>query len=205
MFTLSLLFNLIKENPVKIILLISCVVSSIIIFNDTFPDVKDKYTITIDTVTSNTHLYIIENITEGNSKKYELCVFNEPQTIENGKLISYSSSNFNIIFWILFIISGVIVIIGTIGGWLGEENAGWDFNNTWDEAFKSLINCEFENGKYYYTARGRLIKVLDRPISSRGRGILSELNCNGFKDLRICPKFKTKSQKRESNLDKLGI
>ena len=67
-----------------------------------------------------------------------------------------------------------------------------------------MIYCEEENGNFYYFALGRLIDKRNKQVS-RSYSITRELGIDGFRDLYRCPKYQTKTQKRETLLNKIGI
>jgi hypothetical protein len=112
-----------------------------------------------------------------------------------------SYNGFNILFWVLFGILTVILIICTF---VNDDDIGWEIEDSWITAFTTLIYCEEENGYFYYFALGRLISKTDKQIS-RSYRMTSELHIDGFRDLYRCPKFQTKTQKRETLLNKIGI
>jgi hypothetical protein len=66
-----------------------------------------------------------------------------------------------------------------------------------------LIDCEFEDNKFYYFALGRLIRKSDRQVNDYYRNIANELNIHSFSDILNCPKFMTRSQRRGKLLDEL--
>jgi len=198
-FTLILLFELIKTNIVKTIFLIAAIIS----FNltGTFPDVTDKYKVVAETKVENTYIYVFETISENEVKYDNIWQEGKPLEVKNGVITSQSYNGFNILFWVLFGILTVILIICTF---VNDDDINWESEDAWRESFNSLIYCEEENGEFYYFALGRLISKTDRQISRNYR-INQELRIDGFRDLYRCPKFQTKTQKRETLLNKIGI
>ena len=105
------------------------------------------------------------------------------------------------ILWrILAWVASIIVAICTILGWGGDDTSGWEIEYCLKETLPLLITCELEDGKYYYMALGRLIKVTDSP---KTYDILYHLDIRKFTDILNCPKFKTKRQNRSEKLDKI--
>jgi len=200
-FTLILLFELIKTNIVKTIFLIAAIIS----FNlaDTFPDTTNTYNVVAETKVENTFIYVYETISDNKVQYENIWQEGKPLEVKNGMISSRSYNGFNILFWALFVISVVVLAISTFVG-MNDDDIGWEFEDAWLEAFTSLIYCEEENGEFYYFALGRLISKTDRKISG-GYRITRELRVEGFRDLYRCPKFQTKTQRRETLLNKMGI
>ena len=86
---------------------------------------------------------------------------------------------------------------------LDDNEVSWEFDECLEKSLSFLIDCEFEDNKFYYFALGRLVKQTDRQVNDYYRNIANELNIHSFSDILNCPKFKTKSQRRGELLDKL--
>jgi hypothetical protein len=72
-----------------------------------------------------------------------------------------------------------------------------------EDVIRNLVYCEYEDDEYIYMCQGRLLGKSNTNIKySR---VLSHFSIYGHKDLMLCPKFKTKTEKRDSNLKKIGI
>ena len=200
-FSFVFLFELIKTNIVKTIFLITAIIS----FNyaETFPPGTDTYHVVAETKVENTYIYVCESISENKIKYENVWQEGKPIEVKNGIISMPSYNGFNILFWILFVISVIVLVISTFVG-MNDDDIGWEFEDAWLNSFTSLIYCEEENGYFYYFALGRLISKRDRQISG-GYRMTSELNINGFRGLYRCPKFQTKTQRRETLLNKIGI
>lgn len=198
-FTLNLLFELIRTNIVKTLFLIL----SIICFNlaGTFPDSTDSYHIVAETKVDNTYIYVYKTISNNEAQYENLWQEGKPIEVKNGVITSQSYNGFNILFWVLFVISLIVIAVPTFSD---DDDINWEFEDAWLTAFTSLIYCEEEGGEFYYFALGRLISKTDRQIG-RSYRITRELRIDGFRDLYRCPKFQTKTQKRETLLNKIGI
>ena len=198
-FSFVFLLELIKKNIVKTILLITAIIS----FNyaETFPPSIDTYHVVAETKVENTYIYVYESISENKIIYENVWQEGKPLEVKNGVITSQSYNGFNIFFWILFGVPVVIVVICTF---VNDDDIGWEIEDSWITSFTTLIYCEEENGEFYYFALGRLISKRDRQISG-GYRMTSELNINGFRGLYRCPKFQTKTQRRETLLNKIGI
>jgi hypothetical protein len=197
-FSFVFLLELIKTNIIKTIF----VVLSIVSFNyaETFPPSTDTYHVVAETKVENTYIYVCESISENKIKYENVWQEGKPLEVKNGVITSQSYNGFNIFFWVLFGILTVILIICTF---VNDDDIGWEIEDSWITSFTTLIYCEEENGEFYYFALGRLISKRDKQIGSYR--ITTELQIDGFRDLYRCPKFQTKTQRRETLLNKIGI
>lgn len=198
-FTLTLLFELIKTNIAKTIFLIVAIVS--FNFAETFPPSTDTYHVVAETKVDNTYIYVCESISDNKVQYDNVWQKGKPLEVKNGVISMTGYNGLNVLFWVLF---GISVAVITICTFINDDDAGWEFGDCWDEAFCTLIYCEEENGEFYYFALGRLITKTDRQVS-RHYKITNELRIDGFRDLYRCPKYQTKTQKRETLLNKIGI
>jgi hypothetical protein len=198
-FTLTLLFELIRTNIFKTIYLTLAIIS----FNlaGTFPDSTDTYNVVAETKVKNTYIYVYETISDNKVKYENIYQEGKPLEVKNGVITTQSYNGFNIFFWVLFVISVIVLVIATF---ISDDDVNWEFQDAWLEAFTSLIYCEEENGEFYYFALGRLISKTDRQVGRNYR-ITNELRIEGFRDLYRCPKYQTKTQRRETLLNKIGI
>jgi hypothetical protein len=198
-FSLVFLLELIKTNIIKTIFVVLAIVS----FNyaETFPPSTDTYHVVAETKVENTYIYVCESISENKIQYENVWQEGKPIEVKNGIISMKSYNGFNILFWVLFGISTVILIICTF---INDEDVGWEIEDSWSTAFTTLIYCEEEDGYFYYFALGRLISKRDRQVS-RSYRMTSELHIDGFRDLYRCPKYQTKTQKRETLLNKIGI
>lgn len=165
------------------------------------PDVQEYNVATTVRVDSD-YVYVCKTISE-NKIKYENVWSQSPIPVKDGKIYVSSYAFLNGLMWFLFAILAVILVVGTIIG-RNDDDIGWELEDCWEEALSTLIYCEEEDGKYYYFALGRLIDKRDNQISRRTRPT-SELNLKTFRDLYRCPKYKTKKERREQLLNKIGI
>ena len=194
------LFDIIKSNPAKVIFLALTIISYQ--YAGDFDDTKNTYDISSEIKMGSDYIYIYEEV-KNDEIVYGIKQFDEIQKLEDNKLIQYDYSGFNITFWIIFVISGLIVSISTISGWFGEDEAGWELSDSYEEAVSSIIYCIEEDGVFYYMALGRLLSKRDNTISRRYA--CGELGIRSLRDIYFCPKFQTKSSKRENFLNKIGI
>lgn len=205
-FTLLFLFNTIIINPAKIIF-IALIMISYHYAGSFAPDkiektIIDSLTIGKQSTYDKRYLYFYSYIHD-NTMKIESLQYDKPQKIVDGKISYLEYNGFNALFWILFGLSSVILLVLLIAGLTDGDDASWEFDRVWSRAFSLMITCELEDGRYHYMAFGRLLDVRDSQLDRNYR--YHTFNISGFADLRMCPKFKTKSGKRDNLLTKLGI
>lgn len=197
-FTFIFLIELIRTNIYKSIFVAIAIIS----FNyaGIFPTTTDTYKIIHETKIEDTHIYMYKTISN-DKVEYKNISSDKPIKITNGEIKLQSYNGINVLFWIIFVISFLIVFIATI---IGDSDTGWEVNDSWKEAISSLIYCEEDGGQFYYFVSGRLISKRDTMIS-RSQSAMRELNIGGFRDIYRCPKYQTKSKKRDNILNKIGI
>ena len=199
-FTLTLLFELIKTNIVKTIFLIVAIIT--FMFAGTFKDDVSSYDVATVVKVDNNYVYVCRTIHD-NKIEYENIWDVKEMPIKDGKIYISSYSFANGFLWVIFSILTIILVIATIIG-RSDDDIGWELEDCWGEAFCTLIYCEEEDGYFYYFALGRLISKTDRQVNRR-YSITNELRIEGFRDLYRCPKYQTKTQRRETLLNKIGI
>ena len=199
-FTLTFLFELIKTNIVKTIFIIGAITT--FMFAGTFKDDVDSYDVAGVVKVDNNYVYVCKTIHD-NKIKYENFWDVKEIPIKEGKIYISSYSFANGFLWVIFSILTIVLIVATLIG-RSDDVIGWELEDAWKEAFCTLIYCEEENGYFYYFALDRLISKTDRQIGRNYR-ITHELGIDGFRDLYRCPKYQTKTQRRETLLNKIGI
>lgn len=192
-FSLLFIYELVINNPVKIIALVSAIVS---INLTNFPDTKESTKIEKEIKVDSGYVYLHQEIIN-NQIDYKSEYFTTKQNIDkNGYMHSTSYSGFNVFFWILFVVSCLFLIIPLF---MNDSDVEWELSEAMQFALGTLTTCELENNKYTFTCFGRLMGVHDRQIS-RTR-ICDHFNIYSIFDIFPLPKYKTKSQKRNSLID----
>lgn len=208
-FVLYFLKNLIVRNIGKTLFITFGLVS--FLYAGTFEPTKCEIDVIkkIDFDTTKSHLYLYSTV-ENNDIKYQVLQSNTPLTLVNNKYIYYEYNGFNVFLWVVFVICLIVIVISTIIG-MNDDDVAWDLNESYIYAMSKFLTCEEENGKYYYILFGRLVFVSDSLLSksyrscSTSESIIRDIRISSFTDLKAYPKFKTKIQKRDSLLSKLGI
>jgi hypothetical protein len=192
---LSLIYHFLIENKIKILLIIV----SIICFQKIgkFDDLKYERTIIKEYNIGREWLYVVENYS-GASNKYKVLEFSEKMDTSSGVLIETEWHPLNLLFIVLFVILIIILLASTFH----DEDYNWDIEGVRKLAIYDIIECELENGIWYYTALGRLLGTDKKRIAV---DLCRVLSVNNLSDIMRCPKFKTKTKDRGDKLDKIGI
>ena len=190
-------------NKLKTLALVVCLV--LFYFAGSIPDdtIENKIIGTMeveDPIDGRSYLYI-RSFIQNNKVGYEVLQFNKPQEVKGGILTTKSYHGGNVAMWISFGIILVVLFIMTIALW--GESEGWELDDCWKQALLSLIECELEDGKYHYICDGKLIGTRNFKINHDR--ILGEFNHFEFHELKTCPKFETKTRRRQKSLQELGI
>ena len=195
LFPLVFLYNTIKQNILKTILILLSITG--FYFSKFYSqDVIEKKTSTHVLKTGKNYTYFFE---EGDNH-YSTMVFDGP--LKNNTYVYKDTQGEYICLQVLGWASIFILVVCFIVG-ISDDDSAWEFDECLEKSLSFLIDCEFEDNKFYYFALGRLIKKSDRQINDYYHNIAHELNIHSFSDILNCPKFMTRSQRRGKLLDEL--
>jgi len=197
---INVIWRLIITNPLKI----SALILSIISYNyaGSFKNGTYKEPVVAEFNDNSTWVYLVRN--ESNSTGYDVMTSPSKEKIVDNCLILEDYDDRNILLWVLFSVSTLFFVVSTIVGWTSvDDDINWDLDNCQEIALNSLIYCELEDDTFYYMAFDRLIGQSKKQINPRR--IADSFNIYSFSDLKKCPKFSTKTQRRNNLLDRLGI
>lgn len=201
LFPLFLIYELISKNVTKSIFLAIALTTLYFSYN------VDKEMTTTNRVYAqfidgkNHTNYVINS---GNG--YSVKEFNKPLKILNNTITYQETSDTRFVLLLIFWIAIIFLTIAFFMGLGSDEEISWEFKDCWLNALSTLIVCELEDGQYYYMVLGRLVYKSDRLYEKyRSDKLIERFNIYGFRDLMNYPKFKTKTETRNSKLDKLGI
>jgi hypothetical protein len=201
-YSLSVIWQLIITNPIKITALVIAIISWN--YAGSFQNGTYKEPVVSEVKDGSTWIYLTRN--SGSSSGYEVMTSTTKEKLVDGSLVLDDYNGINVVFWAFFVISALIFSITTIIGWINDDGVlslGWDLDGCLVNSLNNIIYCELEDGVYYYMAFGRLIGKSDRQINPRR--VSDHFNTYSLSDLRKCPRFSTKTQNRNNLLDKLGI
>ncbi len=197
---LGVIWQLIITNPIKIVALILSIISYN--YAGSFKSGTYKQPIVKEFNDGGIWVYLARSTT--NSSGYEVMTTQSKQKLVDNCLVLDDYDDRNILLWILFGVTLLVFVISTIIGLLnGDDDIGWDIDSCQEISINNLIYCELEGDTFYYMAFGRLIGQSKTQVKSRS--IADSFRIHSLSDLKKCPKFSTKTQKRNNLLDKLGI
>ena len=198
LFPFLFLYEIIISNPIKIIAIIVLSISLYTTYHCEEKTISREKILSEFVNSKGEYVYIY-----GGPNNYSNETYDKPQKLVNNILTNKKLSviySFSVAF---FWISLIFLVIGFFVG-LSDDDLSWNFEDCWLTTFSTLIKCEYEEGKYYYTSLGRLIEIRDQRAYN-SNNLSRELRVYGFRELMNCPKFKTKTEDRNGKLDKLGI
>ena len=199
-FPFLFLYEIITTNPVKIIALIVLSISLYTTYHCEEDSIKRTKILSEFVNSKGEYVYIY-----GGPDNYSNETYNKPQKLVNNILTYKAPSVTYTVSIIAFWLSTIFLVIAFFAG-LSDDSMSWSYNDCWLITFSTLIKCDYEEGKYLYTALGRLIEIRDQRANTYNSNYLSrELRIYGFRELMSCPKFTTKTENRNTKLDKLGI
>lgn len=194
-FPFVFLYNIVKKNILKTIF-VALAITGFHFSHYWTEDVIESKTATHVIKTGKNYTYFFE---EGEDR-YSTMIFDGP--LKNNTYVYKDTQGEYIFLQALGWVSLIILVIAFFMG-LGEDEVSWEFDECMEKSLSFLIDCEFEDNKFYYFALGRLIKKSDRQITDYYHNIAHELNIHSFSDILNCPKFMTRSQRRGKLLDEL--
>jgi hypothetical protein len=194
-FPFVFLYNIIRKNILKTIF-VALAITGFHFSHYYTEDVIESKTATHVIKTGKNYTYFFK---EGDNR-YSTMVFDGP--LKNNTYVYKDTQGEYIWLQALGWASLIILVIAFFMG-LGEDDVSWEFDECMEKSLSFLIDCEFEDNKFYYFALGRLIRKSDRQLNDYYRNIAHELNIRSFSDILNCPKFMTRSQRRGKLLDEL--
>lgn len=196
LFPFVFLYNTIKKNILKTIWIALAIIG--FHFSQGYSeDVIESKTATHVIKTGKNYIYFFD----AGDNRYSTMVFNRP--LKNNTYVYKDTQGEYIWLQALGWVSLIVLVICFIIGISGDDTAAWEFDECFEKSLSFLIDCEFEDNKFYYFALGRLIRKSDRQVSDHYRNMANELNIHSFSDILNCPKFMTRSQRRGKLLDEL--
>jgi hypothetical protein len=202
LFPFFLIYELICKNIAKTIFLATALTTLYFSYN------VDREMVTTNRVYAKfidgkNHInYVVK---DGNN--YSVKDFDKPLKITNNTITYKEMNDIRFVLLLVFWIAVIFLVLAFFMG-LGNnaDDISWEFRDCWLNALSTLIVCELEDGQYYYMVLGRLVYKSDRLYDKyRSDKLIERFNIYGFRDLMNYPKFKTKTETRNSKLDKLGI
>ena len=198
-FTLLYTFNLLRTNIIKTIACILLAVTAP--FLNSLKDNRNEDKIEHQYQKDGQYFYVTQDISN-NELIYEVQTFDKVPKIKNGKIISYSYNEANIIIWTVFVILCIFPIVGIFAS---DDDISFDFEKVFQATISYYITCEFEEGIYYYFYGERFLGKSNQSLQVEYRYIARAFRISNMTNIKSCPVWKTKTQNRASKLEEIGV
>lgn len=144
------------------------------------------------------YLYIVDG------KDPSVLTYKSPQKITNNILLHQTETGIYTFYIVMCVVLGILAVIFVIAS-IVEDEAAWDLLKVFQKSISVLIQCELEDGMYHYTILGRLINIQEDKQYIGDESLAYRFDINDLTTIINLPKFKTKTEKRNKFLDKLGV
>lgn len=193
----SLIYNFIRINIGKSIVLTTLVLSFYGIYNVTQYK-NEKLPVIAEVKYGKSYLYIV------NDKHKSVLEYSERQKITNNQILHQTDTEIFTLCVALTVVMGIVFVVLLILS-INDDAVAWDLMEVFHKTISVLIECELEDGKYHYTILGRLISMQNKKQYIGNGNLAYQFNINNITTILNLPKFKTKTEKRNSLLAKLGV
>jgi hypothetical protein len=195
-FIISLIQQILSNNPSKVIIITIGVLAFFISVNvDSESIISQKVAGEFKSGSEHVYFYKSESSYKTIESKDVVKISKDGSTIE------YNEYNaLYVLISATYFISALLILLGFL---LGDRDMEWEIRECWEIAFTTLIRCEIQDEKYYYIIFDRLLSVGDHVISRKN--LSDYFSVNRFVQIPNLPKFETKSKKRESLINRLGL
>jgi len=198
-FALLYTFNLLRTNIIKII---ACILIAVVApFLNSLKDIRNEDKIDYQYQKDGQYFYVTQDISNS-QLTYEVQTFDKVPHIKNGKLISYSYNDLNILIWVVFVVLCIFPIVGIFAA---DNDLSFDFEKVFQATVSYYITCELEEGIYYYFYGERFLGKSDRTLNNECRYIARAFRIYNMTNIKSCPVWKTKTQNRASRLEEIGV
>jgi len=198
-FALLYTFNLLRTNLIKTI---ACILVAVVApFLNSLKDIRNEDKIDYQYQKDGQYFYITQDISNSQFT-YEVQTFDKVPHIKNGKIISYSYNDLNILIWVVFVVLCLFPIVGIFAA---DNDLSFDFEKVFQATVSYYITCELEEGIYYYFYGERFLGKSDRPLGNEYNYVARAFRISNMTNIKSCPKWKTKTQNRASKLEEIGV
>jgi hypothetical protein len=198
-FALLYTFNLLRTNLIKTI---ACILVAVVApFLNSLKDIRNEDKIDYQYQKDGQYFYITQDISNSQFT-YEVQTFDKVPHIKNGKIISYSYNDLNILIWVVFVVLCLFPIVGIFAA---DNDLSFDFEKVFQATVSYYITCELEEGIYYYFYGERFLGKSDRPLGNEYNYVARAFRISNMTNIKSCPVWKTKTQNRASKLEEIGV
>ena len=198
-FALLYTFNLLRTNLIKTI---ACILIAVVApFLNSLKDIRNEDKIDYQYQKDGQYFYVTQDISN-NELTYEVQTFDKVPQIKNGKIISYSYNDLNILIWVVFVVLCIFPIVGIFAA---DNDLSFDFEKVFQATISYYITCELEEGMYYYFYGERFLGKSDKPLGKEYNYVARAFRISNMTNIKSCPVWKTKTQNRASKLEEIGV
>ena len=198
-FALLYTFNLLRTNLIKTI---ACILIAVVApFLNSLKDIRNEDKIDYQYQKDGQYFYVTQDISN-NELTYEVQTFDKVPQIKNGKIISYSYNDLNILIWVVFVVLCIFPIVGIFAA---DNDLSFDFEKVFQATISYYITCELEEGIYYYFYGERFLGKSDKPLGKEYNYVARAFRISNMTNIKSCPVWKTKTQNRASKLEEIGV
>ena len=198
-FALLYTFNLLRTNLIKTI---ACILVAVVApFLNSLKDIRIEDKIDYQYQKDGQYFYVTQDISN-NEFTYEVQTFDKVPHIKNGKIISYSYNDLNILIWVVFVVLCIFPIVGIFAA---DNDLSFDFEKIFQATVSYYITCELEEGIYYYFYGERFLGKSDKPLGKEYNYVARAFRISNMTNIKSCPVWKTKTQNRASKLEEIGV
>ena len=198
-FALLYTFNLLRTNLIKTI---ACILIAVVApFLNSLKDIRNEDKIDYQYQKDGQYFYVTQDISNS-QLTYEVQTFDKVPQIKNGKIISYSYNDLNILIWVVFVVLCIFPIVGIFAA---DNDLSFDFEEIFQATVSYYITCELEEGIYYYFYGERFLGKSDKPLGKEYNYVARAFRISNMTNIKSCPVWKTKTQNRVSKLEEIGV
>jgi hypothetical protein len=198
-FALLYTFNLLRTNLIKTI---ACILLAVVApFLNSLKDIRNENKIDYQYQKDGQYFYVTQYISSSQIT-YKVQTFDKVPQIKNGKIISYSYNDLNILIWVAFVVFCIFPIVGIFAT---DNDISFDFEKVFQATVSYYITCELEEGIYYYFYGERFLGKSDRPLGNEYNYVAKAFRIYNMTNIKSCPVWKTKTQNRASKLEEIGV
>jgi len=186
---LKYIINIIKDNIVKTLMIISIIGSSFLIAN--LKPVSDSDYFIIKFTDKDKICYVVPT----SKNDYTVKIF-DSNPVETKNLIKYErTSDLIVLYIMILVISSIVLFIGSLPI---DDEFGWNLSEILYDTKLEFVKCDFEDGFYYYHYKNKLL-IRDKYDNVGENQLIEKL-----RRLNLCPEYKgTKSQQRDKKLSNI--
>ena len=180
--------QIILRNVFKIIVFISIVIASLAFLNTDYQRSKLPIVKEFDYGVDHVYVYLEDG-------QFQTIKKHENVEISNGHYIKteVSELSYYFIIYVFFALFWLFFMS------LDKGEDGWEINKIWVDSVSGMIECEYEDGEYYYIIFNRLILKSDEKVSDA-----KVINSIGsYRNIKKLPKIKTRRKRRHLKIKDL--